>query len=94
MLLALLGTSARPDTPQQTQLREEQIALTQAGRFDEVTDAAFPKLVHPRPEHSDEIAAGLPTPPRRVTVPECGHLSSLERPAQVTDALSRWLTDR
>jgi pimeloyl-ACP methyl ester carboxylesterase len=48
--------------------------------------------------------ADLPTPPARareiadaitgatlVTLPRCGHMSALERPAEVTDALSAWM---
>ena len=42
------------------------------------------------PEHSAEIADGIPGA-RLVTVAECGHLSTLERPAQVTAALTEWL---
>jgi pimeloyl-ACP methyl ester carboxylesterase len=42
------------------------------------------------PEHSAEIADGI-SGARLVTVAECGHLSTLERPAQVTAALTEWL---
>jgi pimeloyl-ACP methyl ester carboxylesterase len=42
------------------------------------------------PEHSAEIADGIPGA-RLVTVAEYGHLSTLERPAQVTAALTEWL---
>jgi pimeloyl-ACP methyl ester carboxylesterase len=42
------------------------------------------------PEHSAEIAGGIPGA-RLVTIAECGHLSTLERPAQVTAALAEWL---
>jgi pimeloyl-ACP methyl ester carboxylesterase len=42
------------------------------------------------PENSVEIADGIPGA-RLVTVAECGHLSTLERPAQVTAALTEWL---
>jgi pimeloyl-ACP methyl ester carboxylesterase len=45
--LALLDTSARPDTPEQTAARRAQIVLAQEGRLREVVDAAFPRLVHP-----------------------------------------------
>ena len=44
--LALLSTSARPDTPEQTERRERLIALTESGRFDEVPELLFPLLVH------------------------------------------------
>ena len=42
------------------------------------------------PESSVEIAEGIPGA-RLVTVAECGHLSTIERPAQVTAALTEWL---
>lgn len=42
------------------------------------------------PESSVEIADGIPGA-RLVTIAECGHLSTLERPAQLTAALTEWL---
>jgi pimeloyl-ACP methyl ester carboxylesterase len=45
--LALLDTSARPDTPELTQRRQAQIALARRGRFAEVADQQFPLLLHP-----------------------------------------------
>jgi pimeloyl-ACP methyl ester carboxylesterase len=45
--LALLDTSARPDTPELTQRRQAQIALARSGRFAEVADQQFPLLLHP-----------------------------------------------
>src|SRR5262245_27534189 len=44
--LALLETSARPDTPQQTERRRALIELAQAGRFAEIADLLWPILVH------------------------------------------------
>jgi pimeloyl-ACP methyl ester carboxylesterase len=44
--LALLDTSARPDTPEQSERRRAQIALAQSGRFAEVVDQLFPQWVH------------------------------------------------
>lgn len=44
--LALLDTSARADTPEQTQRRQEQIALTQAGRYEDTVAAQFELMVH------------------------------------------------
>jgi pimeloyl-ACP methyl ester carboxylesterase len=147
--LALLGTSARLDSPEITERRRRQIALAQDGRFDAVADMQFPLLVDRSrlddedlqtlvrlmadetgaeafvrqqtaiigradsrpdlaaiacptlvvvgdgdeliaPENSVEIADGVPGA-RLVTVAECGHLSTLERPAQVTEALTEWL---
>jgi pimeloyl-ACP methyl ester carboxylesterase len=147
--LALLDTTARPDTPEQTQGRHAQIGLARGGRLDEVIDLLLPVLIHrdrqddaglrrlvrlmaedigpeafirqqqaimDRPDARPRLAGiGYPTlvlvgdgdeliPPDRsakiasgihgarlVMVPECGHLSTLERPQQVTQALVEWL---
>jgi pimeloyl-ACP methyl ester carboxylesterase len=45
--LALLDTSARADTEEQTRRREALIALAQTGRFRGVTPRLLPQLVHP-----------------------------------------------
>ena len=45
--LALLDTSPRPDTPEATQNRERLIALTEAGRYEQVFPQMWPQLVHP-----------------------------------------------
>jgi pimeloyl-ACP methyl ester carboxylesterase len=50
--LALLDTTARPDTPELTQRRRAQIALARSGRFAEVADQQFPLLIHPS-RHGD-----------------------------------------
>jgi pimeloyl-ACP methyl ester carboxylesterase len=42
------------------------------------------------PDRAAEMAAGIPGA-RLVQVPECGHLSTLERPEAVTAALLEWL---
>lgn len=44
--LALLDTSARPESPEQTQRRLGQIALAQAGRYGETAELQFPLIVH------------------------------------------------
>jgi pimeloyl-ACP methyl ester carboxylesterase len=147
--LALLDTSARADTPQQTERRRALIELAQGGRFGEIADLLWPIFVHRdrqgdaelhglvrvmaeetgaevfvRQQHaimtrpdarpmlgaircpalvlvgdgdeltppalSQEIAAGI-AGARLVTVPNCGHLSTLERPAAVNRALGEWL---
>jgi pimeloyl-ACP methyl ester carboxylesterase len=147
--LALLDTSARPDTPQQSERRRAQIAKTEAGRFGEIPGEQWPLLVSPAsqesgelweivrtmaeetgpdafirqqraimsrpdarphlgavtcptlvlvggsdaltpPELAHEIAAGI-AGARLVTVPRSGHLSTLEQPALVTEALVEWL---
>src|SRR5499426_3285796 len=51
--LALLDTSARPETPEQTARRKPQIALAKAGRFAEVPPLQFPVFVH-RDRQGDE----------------------------------------
>jgi pimeloyl-ACP methyl ester carboxylesterase len=45
--LALLDTSARPDTPEASQDRERLIALAEAGRFEDIGSRLWPRLVHP-----------------------------------------------
>jgi pimeloyl-ACP methyl ester carboxylesterase len=148
--LALLDTSARPETPEQTERRKPQIALAQAGRFAEVPALQFPIFVHRDRQNDDalrarvrlmaeetgaeaflrqqraimtrpdvrpllaaikcptlvlvgdgdeltppalaqEIAAGI-AGSRLVVVPDCGHLSTMERPDAVNRALIEWMT--
>ena len=43
------------------------------------------------PALAEEIAAGIPGAHLEV-VPDCGHLSTIERPNQVNAALGAWLT--
>jgi pimeloyl-ACP methyl ester carboxylesterase len=45
--LALLDTSARPDTPQQTEGREKFIAMAKAGKLTEVVQMLTPRFLHP-----------------------------------------------
>jgi pimeloyl-ACP methyl ester carboxylesterase len=149
--LALLDTSARPDTSEQSERRRGMIALAESGRFAEVTDLLFPVFVHRNrqgdetlraivramaeetgpqafvrqqraimtrpdcrpllasircptlvlvgdgdqltpPALSEEIAAGV-AGARFVRVPDCGHLSTLERPQAVNQALVEWLKE-
>jgi hypothetical protein len=56
--LALLDTSARPDTPELTQRRQAQIALARSGRLAEVADQQLPLLIHPS-RHGDAALRGL-----------------------------------
>lgn len=44
--LALLDTSARPDTDELRRRREDQIALARRGRLEDVADQQYPLLVH------------------------------------------------
>ncbi len=146
--LALLDTSARPDSAEQTAFRHAAIAES-ADDFDAVMRAFLPRLVHPsrlddaslvatigsmartigragyvrqqqaiigradsRPtlaqircptlvvcgredvltplELSQEIAAGI-AGARLVVVENSGHMTTMERPAEVTAALRSWL---
>jgi pimeloyl-ACP methyl ester carboxylesterase len=147
--LALLDTSARPDTPEQSERRRRMISLAEGGRFAEVSELLFPLFVHRNRQHDEALRAIVGTmaeetgpqafvrqqraimtrpdcrpqlasidcptlvlvgdgdeltPPalsqematgiagsRLVTVPDCGHLSTLERPEQVNQALVEWL---
>lgn len=52
--LALLDTTARAETPEQTARRQPQIALAQSGRFDEVPPLQFPVFVH-RDRQNDQV---------------------------------------
>jgi pimeloyl-ACP methyl ester carboxylesterase len=147
--LALLDTSARPDTPEASQDRERLIALAQAGRFEDIHSRLWPRLVHPdrqedralhdivfgmmretgaeaysrqqraimaRPD-SRPLLPGIEiptlvlvgegdaiTPPAiaremaemiewasLVVVPGAGHLSTLDQPELVTEAMRLWL---
>ncbi len=143
--LALLDTSARPDSPEQTENRRIQIGLAEKTRMADLADALFPRLVRAGrrsderlrdivrnmaeetgsagfirqqtaimsrpdsrpslsgihcptlvlvgnddeltpPDRAEEIAHGI-AGARLVMAPECGHLSTLERPEYVTAAL-------
>jgi pimeloyl-ACP methyl ester carboxylesterase len=147
--LALLDTSARPETPEQTARRKPQIALAETGRFAEVPPLQFPIFVHRNrqgdealrervrlmaeetgaqaflrqqqaimtradarpflpaikcptlvlvgdgdeltpPPLSQEIVAGV-AGSRLVVVADCGHLSTMERPDVVNQALINWM---
>jgi pimeloyl-ACP methyl ester carboxylesterase len=147
--IALLDTSAQPDTPEQSAARRAQMALASSGRLEEVVEAQFVRAVHATrrddaglralnrlmaedvgtgaflrqqtaimgridsrptlrsiraptlvlvgegdeltpPERAAEMAQGI-LAARLVSVPHCGHLSTLERPREVTTALLAWL---
>jgi pimeloyl-ACP methyl ester carboxylesterase len=149
--LALLDTTARPDSPEQTEQRRRQMELARSGRFGQIAGALFPRFVAASrygdqaleaivrmmaeetgaeafvrqqiaimqrvdsrsglgaihcptlvvvgaedavtpPDRAAEIAAGIPHA-RQVVVPDCGHLSTLERPQAVTQALVELLSE-
>jgi pimeloyl-ACP methyl ester carboxylesterase len=50
--LALLDTTARPDTPEQTELRRRQIEMARDGRFPGIAQLLFPRFVAPA-RHDD-----------------------------------------
>jgi pimeloyl-ACP methyl ester carboxylesterase len=52
--LALLDTSARPDTPEQTKRRQQLLEMSSAGEFPRVTDLLLPTLLH-QARMSDEV---------------------------------------
>jgi pimeloyl-ACP methyl ester carboxylesterase len=91
MLEMLRGTGAQAAIRQQTAIIDRPDARPDLGAI------AVPTLVLvgdadrlTPPERAVELADGIPGA-RLVTVAECGHLSALERPDAVTDALVEWL---
>jgi len=147
--LALLDTSARPDTPEQSTAREKFISMAGEGRLAEVVETLAPRFLHQNraqdpalrelvrdmasdtgadafvrqqkaimsrpdarpllasircptvvlvgdgdqltpPDLAREISAGIHEA-RLVVVPDCGHLSTVERPTAVNAALAEWL---
>jgi pimeloyl-ACP methyl ester carboxylesterase len=148
--LALLDTSARPDTAEQTAGREKIIGMAEAGKLSDIVEALTPRFLHRNHQNNDTLKrvvrdmaaatgpvpivrqqraimsrpdsrpllAGIRcptlvvvgdgdelTPPelareictgisgaRLVVVPECGHLSTIEKPDAVNSALAEWLS--
>jgi pimeloyl-ACP methyl ester carboxylesterase len=147
--LALLDTSARADTPEQSAFRRDLIGRSRTTSMTEVADMTMPNLLAPQhladerlrqiirvmaeevgaaafarqqnaimsrpdsrpslaaircptlvlvgeqdtltpPDRAQEIAAGI-AGSRLVTVPRCGHVSTLERPDEVSRALVEFL---
>jgi pimeloyl-ACP methyl ester carboxylesterase len=148
--LALLDTSARPDTVEQSSGREKFISMAEAGKLSDIVEALTPRFLHRRhqsdealkrvvrdmaadtgpeafvrqqraimsrpdsrpllasircptlvvvgdgdeltpPELAREICTGI-SGARLVVVPECGHLSTIEKPDAVNAALAEWLS--
>ena len=147
--LALLDTSARADTPEQTARRRGLIELSEKGEFKGVTPRLLPLLIHAarhedealgaivmgmaervgkeaflrqqkaimgRPDGREDLRriacptlvlcgrqdaltplalheeiAGLVAGAKLVVVEDCGHLSTLEKPATVTAEMRQWL---
>lgn len=57
--LALIDTSARPDTPEQTQRRKFLADLTRKKGFNKVPPLLFPGFVHERNEDNEDLKAVL-----------------------------------
>jgi len=55
--LALLDTSARPDTPESSQKRRDAIALAEKGKYAQAVAASFPNAVHPDNRDDGELRA-------------------------------------
>lgn len=55
--LALLDTSARPDTPEQTEGRKMQIAMAQSGRYGEIPDLAIPRYLNTKHQRDERLTA-------------------------------------
>ncbi len=55
--LALLDTSARADTPEQTATRKTQIAMVQTGRFGEIPALVMPRFLHRNRQHDEALTA-------------------------------------
>ncbi|MGE5506515.1 MAG: alpha/beta fold hydrolase [Actinomycetota bacterium] len=67
--LALVSTTARPDTPEQTQRRKDAIALTRAGEFGKVVPSVLAALMTPA-NLDDPAIGGLARDMARVVGPE------------------------
>jgi pimeloyl-ACP methyl ester carboxylesterase len=147
--LCLLDTSARTDTPEQSERRRLLMDMSFAGEFKGVTPRLLPLLIHPDRQKDTELVAGVTgmaervgadafyrqqtaiirrtdsrpylkdircpaqaivgrqdklTPPDVVReiadsiagarfdiIENCGHLSPLEKPAEVTALMKGWL---
>jgi pimeloyl-ACP methyl ester carboxylesterase len=53
--LALLDTTARPDSPEQSEQRLALINLAERGRYSEIPDLLYPRLVHSSRLHSEGL---------------------------------------
>src|SRR6185295_1513822 len=85
------------DVGPEAYVRQQKACMTRIDSRPSLAAIGCPTLVLvgaqdvPTPPHlADEIAAGIPGA-KLVTVPDCGHLSTLERPEAVTKALVEWM---
>ena len=147
--LALLDTSARPDTPEQTKRRKKMMALCREQNFNKIIEMLLPVLIHPDRQKDQDLKQQIidmaenlgpqvflrqqhaiinridqrpniskiacPTvvicgqqdcitpldcaremsakihQAKLETIKDCGHLSTMEKPEQVTKIMIRWL---
>jgi pimeloyl-ACP methyl ester carboxylesterase len=100
---AALAASVRAmneETGREAYLRQQQAIITRPDSRPGLAAITCPTLVlvgdsdEPTPpDLAREMAAGIPGA-RLVVVPECGHLSTMERPAAVNAALIEWMQSR
>ena len=97
-LVALMASMARSigargqRNQQQAMLgRPDSLADLSAVRVPTLVLCGADDAVTPRADH--EAIAARVAGARLVVVPQCGHLSTIEQPAAVTDALSTWLAE-
>ena len=96
--LALMDTQATPDTAEATARRRGFVDQTKMGRFHGVQPSLLPQIVH-RSRLADqsviqpivEMAADI-SHSQLVVIEQSGHMTPLEKPAEVAAALRRWLT--
>ena len=55
--LALMDTSARPDTPEQTAARKTQIAMAQSGRYAEIPEQAIPRYLNAKNQRDERFTS-------------------------------------
>lgn len=106
--LALLDTAARGESPEQSARRRDFISLAERGKFLGVTEALLPlpasikcptlvlcgrqDQLTPLDRH-EEMAAGIKGA-RLEIIEDCGHMSTMEKPDEVNQALRRWLANQ
>jgi pimeloyl-ACP methyl ester carboxylesterase len=94
-LMASMATSigARGQRNQQQAMLDRPDSLADLGaiRVPTLVLCGADDAVTPRADH--EAIAARVAGARLVVVPRCGHLSTIEQPAAVTEALSAWLAD-
>lgn len=64
--LALLNTSARPDTPEQRERRTLLLAMSKAGQFKGVTPRLLPMLIHPNHMNDKSLTSLIMTMAERL----------------------------